>query len=323
MKEFFKTNGKGIIIGLVVGVLVMYIFWPKRIAKLENGEEVSITVKDKTITADSLYSGLKLKYGASEIVQQVDKLILDEKYKLTESDLEEINKSKENYYSTFESYYGIKKEQFLKQNNFDSEEDFVEYLKLEYKRNLLVEEYLKAKVTDKDIKDYYKENYFAPFKVEHILVKTSSSVTKDEAKATAEKILKALKGGSSWEEVKTKYKDDITTENFTVEFDSSLEENFVKAAKKLKDNKYTTSLVETSYGYHIILRTETKEKENVSDIKDRLITKVVSQEKNKDTNYYQKTLVIMRKEAGMEIKDIELKKVYDNFVSSLETTKSE
>lgn len=26
MKEFFKTNGKGIIIGLVVGVLVMYIF---------------------------------------------------------------------------------------------------------------------------------------------------------------------------------------------------------------------------------------------------------------------------------------------------------
>ena len=57
MKEFFKTNGKGIIIGLVVGVLVMYIFWPKRIAKLENGEEVSITVKDKTITADSLYSG--------------------------------------------------------------------------------------------------------------------------------------------------------------------------------------------------------------------------------------------------------------------------
>ena len=144
MKEFFKTNGKGIIIGLVVGVLVMYIFWPKRIAKLENGEEVSITVKDKTITADSLYSGLKLKYGASEIVQQVDKLILDEKYKLTESDLEEINKSKENYYSTFESYYGIKKEQFLKQNNFDSEEDFLEYLKLEYKRNLLVEEYLKA-----------------------------------------------------------------------------------------------------------------------------------------------------------------------------------
>ena len=309
MKEFFKTNGKGIIIGLVVGVLVMYIFWPKRIAKLENGEEVSITVKDKTITADSLYSGLKLKYGASEIVQQVDKLILDEKYKLTESDLEEINKSKENYYSTFESYYGIKKEQFLKQNNFDSEEDFVEYLK--------------AKVTDKDIKDYYKENYFAPFKVEHILVKTSSSVTKDEAKATAEKILKALKGGSSWEDVKTKYKDDITTENFTVEFDSSLEESFVKAAKKLKDNKYTTSLVETSYGYHIILRTETKEKESVSDIKDRLITKVVSQEKNKDTNYYQKTLVIMRKEAGMEIKDIELKKVYDNFVSSLETTKSE
>lgn len=31
MKEFFKTNGKGIIIGLVVGVLVMYISGQKEL----------------------------------------------------------------------------------------------------------------------------------------------------------------------------------------------------------------------------------------------------------------------------------------------------
>lgn len=316
MKDFFKTNGKGIIIGLVIGVLVMYIFWPSRIAKLESGEEVAITVKDKTISADTIYGDLKIKYGATAIVQQVDKIILEDKYELTTSQLEEINTSKENYYSTWESYYGITKDEFLKQNNFDNEEEFVEYLTLDYKRNLLVEEYLKAKVKDSEISDYYKNSYFKPFKVEHILVKSSDS-SKEEAKEKAEKILKALKGGTSWEKVKTKYKSDITVEDLTVEFDSNYEENFVTEAKKLKDGKYTTSLVETSYGYHIILRTETEDKDKLDDIKDRIIDKIVEEVKNEDTNYYQKTLVIMRDEAGMEIKDTVLKKVYDNFVDSL------
>ena len=65
----------------------------------------------------------------TKIIKQDNRYIEEKKYR--------INKSKENYYSTYESYYGIKKEQFLKQNNFDSEEDFLEYLKLEYKRNKL------------------------------------------------------------------------------------------------------------------------------------------------------------------------------------------
>lgn len=316
MKEFFnnyKKELKGTVVGILIGILVMLIFWPERIAELKDKEQVAITVDGKNITADSIYKGMKNKYSANEIVEQVDRIILDKKYTITDDDLKEIKKNAENYYSTYQSYYNITKEEFLKQNNFDSEDDFLKYLELDYKRNKLVNEYMETSVTDKEIEEYYNDNYFTPFKVEHILVKTKDN---DNAKKDAEEILKYLKK-NSWEDTKTKYKDKITTESFDVKFDSSLEENFVKAAKKLKDGKYTTSLVETSYGYHIIYRVETNDKEELSSVKDRIVASIVANKKEDDTNYYQKTLIIMRKEAGMEIKDTELKKVYNNFVDSI------
>ena len=241
MKDFFnnyKKELKGTVVGILIGILVMLIFWPERIAELKDKEQVAITVDGKNITADSIYKGMKNKYSANEIVEQVDRIILDKKYTITDDDLKEIKKNAENYYSTYQSYYNITKEEFLKQNNFDSEDDFLKYLELDYKRNKLVNEYMETSVTDKEIEEYYNDNYFTPFKVEHILVKTKDN---DNAKKDAEEILKYLKK-NSWEDTKTKYKDKITTESFDVKFDSNLEENFVKAAKKLKDGKYLLAI---------------------------------------------------------------------------------
>ena len=182
MKEFFKNYKKelkGTVVGILIGILVMLIFWPERIAELKDKEQVAITVDGKNITADSIYKGMKNKYSANEIVEQVDRIILDKKYTITDDDLEEIKKNAENYYSTYQSYYNITKEEFLKQNNFDSEDDFLKYLELDYKRNKLVNEYLETSVTDKEIEEYYNDNYFTPFKVEHILVKTKDNDNAD------------------------------------------------------------------------------------------------------------------------------------------------
>lgn len=215
MKEFFnnyKKELKGTVVGILIGILVMLIFWPERIAELKDKEQVAITVDGTNITADSIYKGMKNKYSANEIVEQVDRIILDKKYTITDDDLKEIKKNAENYYSTYQSYYNITKEEFLKQNNFDSEDDFLKYLELDYKRNKLVNEYMKTSVTDKEIEEYYNDNYFTPFKVEHILVKTKDN---NNAKTDAEEILKYLKK-NSWEDTKTKYKDKITTESFDV-----------------------------------------------------------------------------------------------------------
>ena len=67
----------------------MLIFWPERIAELKDKEQVAITVDGKNITADSIYKGMKNKYSANEIVEQVDRIILDKKYTITDDDLED------------------------------------------------------------------------------------------------------------------------------------------------------------------------------------------------------------------------------------------
>lgn len=318
---FLKENWKGILLGVVLTTIITVICWPERIAELKNGEEVAIKIGDKTITADTVYTKLKDRYGLNAIVDEIDKAILDEKYELTETDLEQIEKSAENYYTTYENYYGITKEEFLSQNGFETHKDFIKYLELEYKRNLIVEEYLEAKVTDKEVEDYYKDNYFAEFEAEHILVQITEDMTKENAKKLATEILDSLKGGTSWKKVKEKYKDKITVEELDVKFDSNYEESFVKAAKKLKDGKYTLSLVQTSYGFHIIKRIETKETEELSKVKNRIVDVLVAKDKALDTDYYQKTLITMRETAGVDIKDTELNKVYNIFVKSYKETK--
>lgn len=320
MKNILKTRKKelmGLIIGILLTVIVTLIIWPERIAKLESGEEVITKVNDTNITADDLYENLRGKYGVDSLIELTDKIILDKKYTLTEEDESSIKETAENYYTNYENYYGLSKEEFLSQYNFDGEEDFLDYLRLDYKRNKYVEEYLKSKVTDKEIDTYYQDSYFKPFSVEHILVKTDEDTTTDEAKALIEKIIKELNKGTSWDKIKTKYKDKITTESFDVEFDSTYEESFTKAAKELKDGKYTTEPVQTTYGYHVIYRTKTLEKDKLEDIKDRVIAKVVENKKSEDTNYYQKALVIMREEAGFEIKDDTLNNMYKNFKKSI------
>lgn len=319
MKNFLKKREKelkGLLVGALLCLIVCLLIWPKRIAKLSNGEEVAIKVNGKNITANTLYDSLKVKDGLSIMIEEIDKIILENKYTLTEEDNKNIKQTAENYYKNYESYYQISKEDFLKQHGFDTEEDFLKYLELDYKRNKYVDEYLTSLITDKDREEYYNKNYFTPFTVEHILVKTSDSVTKEDSKAKIEKIIKELNKGTSWDKIKTKYKKDITVESFNVEFDSSFEERFAKAAKALKDGKYSTTPVETTYGYHVIYREKTLEKEKISDIKDRLTTKVLTEKKTNDSNYYQKTLAIMREEAKLEIKDTELKKLYETFEKS-------
>lgn len=320
MKDILKKRSKelkGLLVGILLTIIVVLIIWPKRIAKLENGQEVAATVGKTNITADNMYDNLRNKYGVDSLIELIDRAILDEKYTLTEEDNKSIKETAENYYKNYETYYQLSKEEFLKQYNFGTEENFLKYLELDYKRSKYVEEYLIKNVTDKEIDSYYKESYFAPFKVEHILVKTGENMTTDEAKAKIEKIIKELNKGTSWEKIKTKYKSDITTESFNVEFDSSYEESFTKAAKALKDGKYSTTPVQTTYGYHVIYRIETLDKEEISNIKDRLVSKVVQKKKTENTNYYQKTLIIMRDEAGFEIKDSSLNKMYETFKKSL------
>ncbi len=318
MKEKLKKmNEKDIIVfavGIILGVLIMLLFYPDRIVELKDGEQVAVSVGEKNITADDLYYKLKEAYSINALVEVIDKTILENKYQLGEEDDKSIEEMADSYLSYYQSTYQMSEEDFLKNQGFETKKDFIEYLRLDYMRN----KYYKDSLSDDEVKDYYEKEVFGPVKVEHILVKISSDLSDANAKTKAQEILDKIKNGTSWEDAKNQYKDSIVNENFTVQFDSSLEESFFNAVKGMQDNTISSGLVKTSYGYHIINRISSEEKPTLESINNQVRTAMVSVKQKEDKNYYQKTLIKMREEAKTEIKDTELKKVYQKYTKMYE-----
>lgn len=297
----------------ILGVLLMLLFYPDRIAKLENGEEVAIKIGDKNITADAMYTKLKEKYAIYELLDIVDSNILYDMYELTEEDNEEIENRADNYIRYYEENHNISEEEFLENNGFANLNEFKKYLELDHLRKKYYDEYLTKQISEEEIEDYYDEEVFAPFNIEHILVKISNDVTDEDAKEKAQEILDRLDDGEDWEDLKEEYEDEIINEAFKVDFDSNLEDEFKTTAIKLKDGKYSTSLVKTNYGYHIIYRVETLETPEYDEVKERILEVLKNKYAKENENVYEKSMIIMREEAKMEIKDTELNEVYKKY----------
>ncbi len=297
----------------ILGVLLMLLFYPDRIAKLENGEEVAIKIGDKNITADAMYTKLKEKYAIYELLDIVDSNILYDMYELTEEDNEEIENRADNYIRYYEENHNISEEEFLENNGFANLNEFKKYLELDHLRKKYYDEYLTKQISEEEIEDYYDEEVFAPFNIEHILVKISNDVTDEDAKEKAQEILDRLDDGEDWEDLKEGYEDEIINEAFKVDFDSNLEDEFKTTAIKLKDGKYSTSLVKTNYGYHIIYRVETLETPEYDEVKERILEVLKNKYAKENENVYEKSMIFMREEAKMEIKDTELNEVYKKY----------
>lgn len=296
----------------LIGILVMLLFYPSRITKLKNGEEIAIETDKTNISADDFYNNLKKNYAKYALLEIVDRTILDNIYEFTSDMQSDIDDKAEEYISYYEENYSMSEEDFLSNNGFDSLNDFKEYLKLDYLRQEYYSDYLESKVSNEDIEEYYNSNVYAPFNVEHILVSTSS-MSDSDASDKINEILSDLNNGKSWDEVKEDYESDITVENFDVEFDSNYEDTFKTSAENLSDGEYS-GIVETSYGYHIIYRISTSEKESLDSVKSRILTILKSEYEDNNENAYEISLIEMREYYGLDIKDTELKKVYNTYI---------
>ena len=309
----------GVIGGVLATVLVVILIWPDRIAKLENGLEPVASIDGLTVTAEDLYEDMKEIYSVSNLLDIIDNKILEEKYPETDEMNTELNDQAENYYNMYNQYYGYSKEEFLTKNGFGSERAFIEYLRLQYRRSQYTDDYIKGQITDKEIEKYYEDKVYGDINTKHILVKVSSSATDEEKKDAenlAKEIIAKLNEGKSFDEVKEEYKDKITYEELGYKaYNASLESAYMEAMQKLENNSYTKEPVKTSYGYHVIYRIDQKEKPALEDVKEEIITSLVSEHKSEDTSVQYKALEKMREDAKLEFTDTVLEKKYETYKS--------
>ena len=309
------------IVGFLIATLIFRcICWPDRIATLKDGTQPVAKLKGKTITADDLYGEMKKYYSVNVLLNTIDDIILSKKYPSNDEMEDNIKNTAEYYYSTYEKNYGYSKESFLNQYGFSSEKDFLDNLRLDYRKNKYYEDYALGLVTDKEIEKYYEDEVFGDVDSKHILVSIAKDgeegLSDEEAKKLANEIIKKLDEGTSWDDVIKEYKDKIISEELGYNaFNASLESAYLKECKNLKVGTYSKTPVLTSYGYHIVYKIDQKDKPKLKDVKDDVKEVIAEQKKNADTNLYQKALISMREEAKLEFSDTKLGDEYKKYIS--------
>lgn len=322
MLEFFdkyRLAIYGAVGGILITVLVVVIIWPDRIATLKDGTQPVAEIDGYTVTANDLYEDMKDVYSISSLLDKLDNKILEEKYPETDEMNDELKQQAESYYSAYKQYYKMDKETFLSNNGFGSEKAFLEYLRLQYRRNKYAEDYIKTLISDKEVEKYYEDKVYGDINTKHILVKVDSSASdedKKKAEDLAKEIISKLNDGKSFDDVKEEYKDQITYEELGYKsYNASLESAYMEAMQKLENNSYSKEPVKTSYGYHVIYRIDQKEKPALEDVKEEIIDSLVSEKKSEDKNISYIALDKMREESGLKFSDTVLEKKYNTYMS--------
>lgn len=304
----FKDNKREVtflIIGLVVGIVIMLILWPNRIAKLKDGSEVIVEVNNKKFTADDLYTELKSSGGLDALVNLVDQYILYEKYDLDEEAEKFAKEQSEQIYASYETYYGYTKEQFLSSNGFKDEEEFMAYLRDEHYYQTYYDDYTETLISDKEINDFYKDEVFGD---KDIYIFSASSEDND-----LENVRKYLKKGKTLDQIKKKYSSITANSYETVTFRDAAEysETVIDQLKTLEKGEYSEVFEDAVYGYVVVYVVDETEKSEVDKVKDDIITLLVDEKQAEDSNIYYQAFIALRKEYGIKFADTEFKKEYE------------
>lgn len=320
---------KKLLIGLIsLGVLATT--GCGKIPKLENGEEVVASLDGKNFTANDLYNELKKQGGSSVLVNMIDTFITNQE--ITDSkEAEEYAASLIKQYKLSYEQNGADFEAALISNGYANEDEFKEVIATDYKKSEIAKKYIKADITDDELKDYYDNHISDELSVKHILIapEVSDNAT-DEEKSNAENaalekaknLIEQLNNGADFDTLaKENSSDDATKDNGGV-INNVVKEGYVtefwNAAYALENGKYTTEPVKTQYGYHIIYKVSHTEKKSLDEMKDTLYNKIVSEKISNDSSLEQKTWVKIREKYNLTINDSTIDSTYKSSIKSLE-----
>ena len=316
---------KKTLLALGVCVFVLGLVGCAQIPTLKDGKEVVASVKGKKFSVEDLYEKLKEQGGAATLVNMVDEFIVNKEVE-TDEDAKTYAESQIESYKTSFSKSDQSFEDALEQAGYKDEDALKEALILEYKKNVITENYVKEQITDADIEKYYEDKIYGDIEAKHILISVDadSDATDEQkeeaekaAKEKAEKLIKKLNKGADFEKLAKENSDDKGTASkggkLTVTYGDVVDE-FWKACNELKNKTYTKEPVKSEYGYHIIYRESQKDKPKLNAVKDEIIEKIVKERIAEDKNLSTEAMIDLRKKYDLKINDSDIKKDYNKSV---------
>lgn len=307
----------------------------------KDGEKELVSLKkgDVThqVTVDELYNVLKDKYGFEELLSIIDTYIFETEFKdyksTATSYADSYVRSMIQNYESEEAFLSALKQT----SNYKSIDDYKDYVYLSYLQSHAMEEYAKSLVTDKQIENYYKDSVKENIDVYHILItpkvkddmsEKEKTAAEDKAKKKAQDLIKKLNESDKKFETFKTLASESSEDDATKEAGGSLGEinefslgkeydELVKAAYNLKDGEYTTSVVTTELGYHIVYRNTTGKKDKLDDLKEDILDKLANNVMASDANFVYTTMKHYRDLYKLKINDSNLDKSYRNYMNDL------
>lgn len=260
--------------------------------------------KGGKITQQQYYDEMKKSQaGKSALANMIINRALEQQYGKYVS-----SKKVDKKYSNYKKQYGSQFSAVLQQNGMTAST-----FKQNLKTNLLSEAALKHinKISKKQEQQSWK-NYQPKVTVQHILV---------AKKSTAESIIKQLKDGKSFKSLAKKYSLDTATKNKAGKLpafdstDNTLDSAFKTAAFKLKTGEVTESPVKSQSGYHVIKMISHPAKGKFADHKKAIDDEIYAS-MAQDQAVMKDVIATVLKNAGVSIKDNDLKDVLSAYVST-------
>ena len=259
------------------------------------GDEVVVSTNVGDITQEEFYNSMKDIAGDQLLQQVVVERILNDKYKVTDEEIEE-------ELATVKEQYGEGYDAALAQSNLTEE-----MLKTNIRFTLLQQKATEdVEVTDEEIQKYY-DQASQELNARHILV---------EDEATANEIIEKLNAGEDFAELAKEFSTDPGSGQqggdlgwFTV---GTMVPEFNDAAYALKVDEISKP-VQTQHGFHII---QVKEKRAVKDYgtleekKEEIRESIVATKGDWNT-----TMAKLIKDAKIDVKDEDLKDAFSSFTA--------
>jgi len=303
-----------------------------KIPTLENGQEAIVTINEGLdISINDLYNELKDTVGLETLLKMIDLKILEKEYA---DEVEEKKAAAASSMKAMKEYYGDSLLSMVQYYGFSTLEAYEKSIYISSLQNLAIEDYVKSIVTEKEQKKYYDESIFGDITLSHILITTgttssSTDAEKTEAEKTAKetinKIIAELKKAENpaerFKELVSEYSEDASTKEKGGSLGSinvgTLDKNYdelLKIANELKEGSYSTTVITTELGYHVIYKESQKEKPTFEDVKDSITETLAENKLAADQTLNVTALEKLRETYGLNIIDSELEKQYKNYL---------
>lgn len=329
---------------LILGVCSLLLCGCGKIPTLSNGEEAVVTFKDnEMISVDDFYEEIKNSFGLDTLLNMIDKHIFETEFP---DEIENGEAYAKAAIDQLKTNYETEEEllQALQYYGYQTVEAYQNYVYISYMQNIAIEAYVKDNITDEELQDYYDNDVYPDMTISHILItpdvtddmsddekEEAENAAKEQIENIIDELNKAKDNGENIEETfanlaKEYSEDDDTKEdggNLGEINIGSLDSNYdelIKAANELKDGEYSTEVITTELGYHVILKTATGEKASYDDSLDSMKDAITEDKLNNDQSLMVDAIRYYRELYDLDIVDSELDNQYSIYMNNLINT---